>query len=97
MHPAVVGAAKALGVEGYDVTEDRRCEVVRTNLEPNPEVLLDIRGVSEWTGLAEKTIRNRLSRGEDLPPVVRLPSLRWRPADVRAWIDAHVEATDEAN
>jgi predicted DNA-binding transcriptional regulator AlpA len=65
----------------------------RARMDTQLEEMLDIKRLSAVTGLAVKTIRNRLSLGEDgdLPPVVRLPSLRWRPADVARWIEDHRE------
>jgi predicted DNA-binding transcriptional regulator AlpA len=41
------------------------------------------------TGFKLQTIYNRLCTGGDLPPVTRLGrALRWREADVNAWIES---------
>ncbi|HWV17369.1 MAG TPA: helix-turn-helix domain-containing protein [Rhodocyclaceae bacterium] len=45
------------------------------------------------TGFKLQTIYNRLCTGGDLPPVTRLGrALRWREADVDAWIRSRSEA-----
>lgn len=42
-----------------------------------------------FLGLAEQTIYNRHSTGGDLPNAIKLGQLlRFRPADVDAWLDA---------
>jgi len=49
--------------------------------------LLDIEQLSTTICLAKQTIYNRLNRGEDLPPAIRLGrALRWRESDVNAWV-----------
>lgn len=45
--------------------------------------------LAAYLGLAEQTIYNRHSTGGDLPNAIKLGQLlRFRPADVDAWLDA---------
>ncbi|AJX17086.1 helix-turn-helix transcriptional regulator [Burkholderia ubonensis] len=45
--------------------------------------------LAAYLGLAEQTIYNRHSTGGDLPKATKLGQLlRFRPADVEAWLDA---------
>lgn len=45
-------------------------------------------------GLAEQTIYNRHSGNGDLPPVIKLGRLlRFRPADVEAWLELRRQTT----
>ncbi|WP_122794735.1 helix-turn-helix transcriptional regulator [Burkholderia pseudomallei] len=51
--------------------------------------LFSPRTLAAYLGLAEQTIYNRHSTGGDLPKVIKLGQLlRFRPADVDAWLDA---------
>lgn len=46
-------------------------------------------GVSDYTGVAVKTLQNRRLRGED-PPYIKLGvSVRYRKADVDAWLESN--------
>ncbi|MFC4523252.1 helix-turn-helix transcriptional regulator [Cupriavidus pinatubonensis] len=45
--------------------------------------------LAAYLGLAEQTIYNRHSTGGDLPKAIKLGQLlRFRPADVEAWLHA---------
>lgn len=57
------------------------------------EPLVDAATLSQALGLAIPTIYSLRSRMPDrLPPAVRVGGkLRWRPQDVRDWLDAQVE------
>ncbi|RQQ29892.1 helix-turn-helix transcriptional regulator [Burkholderia stagnalis] len=45
--------------------------------------------LAAYLGLAEQTIYNRHASGGDLPKAIKLGHLvRFRPADVEAWMDA---------
>lgn len=45
--------------------------------------------LAAYLGLAEQTVYNRHSTGGDLPKAIKLGHvLRFRPADVDAWLDA---------
>lgn len=49
--------------------------------------------LAAYLGLAEQTIYNRHSTGGDLPNAIKLGQLlRFRPADVDAWLDAKRQA-----
>jgi predicted DNA-binding transcriptional regulator AlpA len=51
------------------------------------EQLLSPKALAALLGLAEQTIYNRHSLGGDLPPAIKLGrALRFRPADVVAWL-----------
>lgn len=50
-----------------------------------------------YLGLAEQTIYNRHSTGGDLPKAIKLGHLlRFRPADVDAWLYAKRRSSEEA-
>jgi predicted DNA-binding transcriptional regulator AlpA len=55
------------------------------------EKLLTIDEVAEITGLAVRTIYVRGGGTKTLPRVKIGHTLRWREADVRDWINRHVE------
>jgi len=58
------------------------------------EQLLTPKTLATTLGLAEQTIYNRHSTGGDLPPVIKLGRLlRFRPADVEAWIESRLRPT----
>lgn len=51
------------------------------------EPLLTPKTLAVTLGLAEQTIYNRHSSGGDLPPAIKLGRLlRFRPAEVEAWL-----------
>lgn len=57
------------------------------------EQLLSPKALASLLGLAEQTIYNRHSTGGDLPPAIKIGrALRFRPADVSAWLDGHLQA-----
>jgi predicted DNA-binding transcriptional regulator AlpA len=55
--------------------------------------LLDLEDLARLLARSPQTIRRDLRRNPDaVPPRLQLPGtklLRWREADVEAWIDAH--------
>lgn len=57
--------------------------------------LLDVRDLSAQTGLSVSTIYRKRSNGESLPRAVKISghAVRWRQADVDAWIEAQLEPT----
>ena len=56
--------------------------------------LLDLSALSRLLGLSPETVRRDLRRNpEAVPPRVQVPGtrlLRWREADVQAWLERHV-------
>lgn len=57
------------------------------------EQLLSPKMLADYLGLAEQTIYNRHSAGGDLPKAIKLGHLlRFRLADVDAWLDAKRQA-----
>jgi predicted DNA-binding transcriptional regulator AlpA len=64
-----------------------------TRLSVSESSLLTVTDVAALLGLpSARSVYNRLHRGTDFPPPVRVgASLRWRAADVDAWLDAQVE------
>ncbi|MFM0029720.1 helix-turn-helix domain-containing protein [Paraburkholderia madseniana] len=59
--------------------------------------LITPRALAAFLGLAVQTIYNRHSAGGDLPAVVKLGNrLRFRPADVDAWMDAKLHSRQSA-
>ena len=57
------------------------------------EQLLTPKTLAAYLGLAEQTIYNRHSMGGDLPPAIKLGRvLRFRPADVEAWLERQVSS-----
>ncbi|WP_179251257.1 helix-turn-helix transcriptional regulator [Enemella evansiae] len=62
-------------------------------LESRPAALLTARDVSAQIGYSVSTIYRRRSLGESLPRAVKLPggAVRWRQADVDAWLEAQLE------
>jgi predicted DNA-binding transcriptional regulator AlpA len=56
--------------------------------------LLDLTALSRLLGRSPETVRRDLRRNpEAVPPRVQLPGtrlLRWREADVQAWLERHV-------
>jgi len=60
------------------------------------EHLLTPKTLAAALGLAEQTIYNRHSNGGDLPACIKLGRLlRFRPADVEAWLEKQLTATEE--
>lgn len=59
--------------------------------------LITVEGLSKITGLAVQTIYNRHCIGGDLPPMIKLGKLiRFREADIEAWINAKVDWQHQA-
>ena len=56
--------------------------------------LLDLSALSRLLGRSPETVRRDLRRNPNaVPPRVRVPGtrlLRWREADVQAWLERHV-------
>ena len=56
--------------------------------------LLDLSALSRLLGRSPETVRRDLRRNpEAVPPRVQVPGtrlLRWREADVQAWLELHV-------
>jgi predicted DNA-binding transcriptional regulator AlpA len=56
--------------------------------------LLDLSALSRLLGRSPETVRRDLRRNPDaVPPRVQVPGtrlLRWREADVQAWLERHV-------
>lgn len=54
--------------------------------------LLDAKGLSAQTGLSVSAIYRKRSLGESLPRAVKIgSSVRWRQADVDAWVEELLE------
>lgn len=60
---------------------------------PRPSTLLTVDDLAEQLGLSVSSIYRMRSIGESLPRAAKLGSraVRWRQADVDAWIEAHLE------
>ncbi|WP_457622846.1 helix-turn-helix domain-containing protein [Nocardioides secundeburneus] len=58
---------------------------------PAREPLLDLRALATWLSLSEHTVRKWASKGPEsglLPPMLRINGqLRFRPDDVRTWLE----------
>lgn len=60
------------------------------------EHLLTPKALAAALGLAEQTIYNRHSNGGDLPTCIKLGRLlRFRPADVEAWLAKQLSPTEK--
>lgn len=61
-------------------------------------MLIDIKALAALLQRSPETIRKDMVRNPAaVPPRVRLPGtrlLRWRSADVEAWLRAHVQGAD---
>lgn len=63
------------------------------HFEPSAKALLTAKDLSAQTGWSVSTIYRRRSLGEPLPPAVKIGGhVRWRQADVDAWIEEQVES-----
>jgi predicted DNA-binding transcriptional regulator AlpA len=52
--------------------------------------LLSVAHVAAFLGTSARGVYNRLHRGSDFPPPIRIgSSLRWRVEDITAWLDDH--------
>ncbi|WP_374477663.1 helix-turn-helix transcriptional regulator [Zoogloea sp.] len=61
------------------------------------EPLLTPQTLAAALGLAEQTIYNRHSTGGNLPPAIKLGRLlRFRPADVEAWLERQKQPSPSA-
>ena len=61
------------------------------------EPLLTPQILAATLGLAEQTIYNRHSTGGNLPPAIKLGRLlRFRPADVEAWLERQKQPSPSA-
>lgn len=62
-------------------------------------MLIDIKALAAMLQRSPETIRKDMARNPAaVPPRVRLPGtrlLRWRTADVEAWLLAHVQGADQ--
>jgi predicted DNA-binding transcriptional regulator AlpA len=62
--------------------------------------LLDLQALAHVLGRSPSTIRRDMRRNPDaVPPRMQLPGtrlLRWREADVVAWLDLHVGCSSAA-
>jgi predicted DNA-binding transcriptional regulator AlpA len=58
---------------------------------------LKTKQAAERIGVHKSTLLRRLRRGDPVPPVVRVDhkTLRWRVADVDAWVAARTDSGDE--
>lgn len=55
--------------------------------------LLTIRDLAQLVGWSERTVYNRRHRGDSMPPAVHVGrTVRFRRADVEAWLEEHIEA-----
>lgn len=65
---------------------------------PTPTTLLTTTEAAAHIGVAPSTLAHWRSAGEPHPPAVRLGrrSLRYRVADLDAWLEAQVERTQAA-
>lgn len=59
--------------------------------------LMTVRDLAELMGWSEHTVYQRRYRGDSLPRSLKLGngSVRFRAADVEAWLDDHTEAADD--
>lgn len=60
------------------------------------DVFLSVRDLAERWQMAEQTIYNRISRGAQMPPSMRLGkrgARRWRLSDVQAFEEALIDST----
>ena len=56
--------------------------------------VLNKQQLAEFLGVSEKTIQNRITNGDLLPPSFKLPNHRarlWRKSDVEAWVNQIAE------
>lgn len=69
-------------------------------MSSSPSPLLDLQALAQFLGRSPHTIRRDLRRNPDaVPPRVQLPGtrlLRWREAEVNAWLDSHVSESTHA-
>ncbi len=57
--------------------------------------LLNPDDLARLLGITKKAIYQRRHRGDPLPPVTKVGrQLRWRPADVEAWLSSQQEDHD---
>lgn len=76
----------------------RNC-VTDTTVRPSTppyEPLIGIAELADWLAVSEHTVRKWVTRGPEsglIPRVIRLNGVtRFRPQDVRAWLDSKVVA-----
>lgn len=97
---AKIGSAAAIvrQVDGSKWATRNAGHILKTSMcwcltDSHMERLLTAEMLCIAIGFKLQTIYNRLCNGGDLPPVIRLGrSLRWREADVDAWIRSRSEA-----
>ena len=65
--------------------------MMKTTTNPIPPMLLTLRQTAELLGLSERTVWT-LQKREGLRSVKIGKSLRFDPADIRAWIDARKQS-----
>ncbi|APX32850.1 hypothetical protein BH708_09130 [Brachybacterium sp. P6-10-X1] len=60
--------------------------------------LLDVKELSALTGMSVSTIYRKRSLGEPLPRALKIgTAVRWRRADVDAWLEAQLEPAGASN
>ncbi|KAB1662756.1 helix-turn-helix transcriptional regulator [Pseudoclavibacter sp. CFCC 13611] len=63
-----------------------------TTASPTAERVWDIHRLAEELGVATATIYRMRSEGASLPRAFKIgQQLRWRPADVAAWMESQLE------
>ena len=70
-----------------DTISARTVDATPATFEP----LIGVRGLAAWLGVSEHTVKKWCSRGPEsglTPRMLRVNGqLRFRPSDVRAWLD----------
>lgn len=83
--PEIVPIPLSMEDQGRDATS-------RTGVSDEP--LIDPRQLAHWLGVSEHTVRKWITRGPDaglLPTMLRINGqVRFRPGDVRIWLDSRV-------
>ena len=68
-------------VERQDLLDQRTCEQP-SMIEP----LLSVKDLANWLGIGVRTIDKLVAKNEAPPFVKIIRQRKWRPADVRAWL-----------
>lgn len=63
---------------------------------PQPQPLMTIDEVSEYTQIPKSTLYNWRHRNEGPPSISLGRRVRYRRSDVEAWLDAHVRSVTSA-
>jgi len=68
-----------------------------TDIKPNPQKILRLRAVKDWTGLSRSTIY-AMMKNRTFPNNIQLGlrSVGWLESDIQSWIESRIQSNKAA-